>query len=236
MIAIEKIIDHTRLNPGDTDIEVNDFLNKSLMCKHKPYNICVYKEFLNNVLSWELKNNIKVNLATVINYPKGNNSINEIVDQLSYSIDNKADELDIVVDFQEYISKGNSSRSVEIIKKAKSICKNKVIKSIIECGELNDLILIKKVTNDVMRAGVNFVKTSTGMHKNSTLEQCDVILKEIKKYYDETNILVGFKISGGVTTMQDAMKHINLAIKYLGKEYIKPETFRIGTSKLLFNI
>ncbi len=233
MIELEKIVDHTRLTVGDKDNNIEDFLNNSLKNNIRPYNICVYECFINVVKKWENGNNIKVNIATVINFPEGENLEDKIIEKINRSLKNGADELDIVINFKEYIEKGESKRSIKIIETAREIAKDKVIKVIIECGELKESSLVRKATRDAINAGANFVKTSTGMHTNSTFEQCSVILDEIKKYYQETKVLIGFKISGGVRTLEDAMKYINLATKYLNSEYISPKTFRIGSSRLL---
>ena len=47
---------------------------------------------------------------------------------------------------------------------------------------------------------------------------------------------VGFKVSGGIRTVQDAIVYESLAAQILGVEALNPRRFRIGASSILSDI
>ena len=55
----------------------------------------------------------------------------------------------------------------------------------------------------------------------------------IKAYYEKFGKKVGIKVAGGVSTTVTAIKYRTIVSHILGEEWITPEYFRIGTSKLL---
>ncbi|MDE4947187.1 deoxyribose-phosphate aldolase, partial [Francisella tularensis subsp. holarctica] len=73
--------------------------------------------------------------------------------------------------------------------------KDKTFKVIIESGELKTAKLISKVCQDVIDAGADFIKTSTGKtSEGATLAAAQVILDTIKSSAKR----IGFKASGGI--------------------------------------
>ena len=55
--------------------------------------------------------------------------------------------------------------------------------------------------------------------------------QSIKEYYEKTGRKVGFKVSGGVSTTDDAVKYYTLVKEILGEEWLNNNYFRIGTSR-----
>jgi len=54
----------------------------------------------------------------------------------------------------------------------------------------------------------------------------------VKSYYKKTKNKVGIKVSGGVSTVEDAVKYYTIVKETLGEEWLSPTLFRIGTSRL----
>ena len=50
--------------------------------------------------------------------------------------------------------------------------------------------------------------------------------------YFKTKNRVGIKVSGGVSSVEDAVKYYTIVKEILGKEWLSPTLFRIGTSRL----
>jgi len=48
--------------------------------------------------------------------------------------------------------------------------------------------------------------------------------------------MVGYNVSGGIRTVNDAAEYLLLAKKLLGDSYLVPEYFRFGASKLLQSV
>ena len=44
---------------------------------------------------------------------------------------------------------------------------------------------------------------------------------------------VGIKVSGGISQFSQAIQYVELADQIMGRDWVTPETFRIGASKLM---
>ena len=120
-----------------------------------------------------------------------------------------------------------------MIKKAKKICGKNTLKIIIESGELKTSKLIEEASIISIENGADFIKTSTGkVSINATLEATEIMLQVIKQYGGEC----GFKVAGGIKTVAEATKYLELTQKILGESYINSHTFRFGASSLLNNV
>ena len=58
----------------------------------------------------------------------------------------------------------------------------------------------------------------------------------IKSYYEETSNKIGIKVSGGVSTTEEAVKYYTIVKDILGDEWCNNDLFRIGTSRLAENL
>ena len=84
-----------------------------------------------------------------------------------------------------------------------------------------------------MEAGADFIKTSTGKgYEGATLEAAYVMLQAIKVFHAESGKRVGIKLSGGISEIEAAHDYLVITKEILGDEWIKPEFFRIGASRL----
>ena len=84
-----------------------------------------------------------------------------------------------------------------------------------------------------MYSGADFIKTSTGKEAiSATPEAAMVMCQAIKEYYQETGRKVGFKVAGGVDSVQKALAYYTIVKEVLGKEWLNNQLFRIGTSRL----
>ena len=58
----------------------------------------------------------------------------------------------------------------------------------------------------------------------------------IKEYYALTNKKIGFKPAGGIREPQEAFNYYLIVKNSLGIDWLTPNLFRIGASKLLLNL
>ena len=220
------LLDLTTLNDNDTNETVEKLCKKA----HTPYgnvaSVCIYPQFITHAKTL-LPDEIKV--ATVINFPKGlaDNTLleKEIFKAISYG----ADELDVVLPYRTFLN-GDTDFCKEYLDIARESCNKKVLKIIIETGELKEINLIKKAAQMCIDAGADFVKTSTGKTKiSATPESANAILETIA----QSGKNVGFKASGGIRTFFDAKAYISLAKSILDRNWVNSAHFRIGASSLL---
>jgi deoxyribose-phosphate aldolase len=224
---IVSLIDLTLLGDKDTQNDIVKLCSKAKNSLGVVAALCVYKKFI-PIVKQQLGKNFKV--ATVVNFPAGDATIQQVLDETQEAFNLGADEIDLVIDYKEYIKKGSSEKSKELVSQVKKLCDDKILKVIIESGELRSDFLIKKVSQDVIDSGADFVKTSTGkVSEGATLQAAKVILETIKQSAKK----VGFKASGGIRNSMQAVAYIQLADNILGSDFIDPKSFRFGVSGLL---
>lgn len=210
-----------------------------------PAAFCIWSKFV----AFAKQQKISPKVATVVNFPHGKSSLEEVRAEITATLD-EADEVDLVIPYQEYLQEGNAvgeTASVKMVRMAKTLCgaKNIPLKVIMETGEfVGKPKLIEKMSRDVVAAGADFIKTSTGKVKvGATLEAAEVMLKVIKEDLEkkqsstqEVVVPCGFKASGGIRNFEDASAYVKLASDILGPDYVKPSTFRFGVSGLMGNL
>jgi deoxyribose-phosphate aldolase len=145
------------------------------------------------------------------------------------SLNDGATEIDMVFPYKQYL-KGKKSNALNKVKACKELVgKNILLKVILETGVIDNLTIIEQLSYELIAAGADFLKTSTGkVSVGATLEAAAVMLSAIKL----SGATIGFKASGGIRTVEQATQYIRLAEDIMGAEWVTPEHFRIGTSGL----
>jgi deoxyribose-phosphate aldolase len=88
-----------------------------------------------------------------------------------------------------------------------------------------------------MESGADFIKTSTGKSEPAaTPEAALVMCQTILEHYQKTGKRIGFKPAGGIVTVADALTYYNTVLHVLGSEWLTPDLFRIGASRLANNL
>ena len=149
----------------------------------------------------------------------------------SLAVADGATEVDIVLNLGLFYA-GNYEEACDEIAEIKESIRNARLKVILETGALKPAADIKKASILSMYSGADFIKTSTGkVYPGATLEAAYVMCKCIKEYYDKTGNMVGFKVAGGVSSTDDAVKYYTIVKEILGEKWMNNKYFRIGTSR-----
>ncbi|MCP3942109.1 MAG: deoxyribose-phosphate aldolase [Desulfobacteraceae bacterium] len=226
---IISLIDLTSLNDNDTPEAIEKLCNKATTASGNVAAVCIYPQFIAQAKKLLQDTGIKV--ATVANFPSGDGEITNILSQIKQSLLDGADEIDVVIPYKDYIADGTSTKSIEIVRAAKKLCKNKTLKVIIESGSLKAADLIEKAAEDAILAGADFIKTSTGkVEVGATLDAAGIMLKAVAGIEGRK---VGFKASGGVKNYEQSCQYLDLATKICGSDFISNNYFRFGASSLL---
>ncbi len=224
-----KYIDLTSLNEDDDDRSIQNLLSYAHSSKGNVAAVCVYSKFIPLVVEFINQHQLPINLATVINFPEGGTNCLQIQYDIIDAINAGANEIDIVMPYKKLMV-GDESSVIEVLRTARKACEDRVLKVIIESGELASNNLIKTASELCIECEADFIKTSTGKTPvGATIEAASVILNVIKN--SDTNC--GFKVSGGVSSIDVAFAYYNLFEEILGKSELNPSRFRIGTSKLV---
>jgi len=229
-----QLMDLTTLGVDDTAQRVQALCKKSISDAGKTAAVCIYPQFIMAAKS-QLKalNANDVLIATVTNFPHGNDNVDAAVAETKQAVELGADEVDVVFPYRAFLQ-GNKQVGHELVARCKQACGEHVLlKVILETGEIKESALIKEASLIAINAGADFIKTSTGkVAVNATLEAAEQMLYAIK----ETGATCGFKAAGGVKDAQDVANYLALAESILSSEWITPRHFRFGASSLLDNL
>lgn len=232
---IYSCLDFTSLNATDTresiwklTEKINEFEGSSDI--NNVAAICVYPNFAETVKE-ALTADVKI-ACVAGGFPSSQTFVEVKIAETALAITSGADEIDIVINLGHFLEE-NYEEMCEEIEEIKEACREAKLKVIIETGALKTAANIAKATLLSLYSGADFVKTSTGKeYDGATLEAAYVICNTIKAYTAKTGRKAGFKASGGISTIEDAVKYYTIVKEVLGEEYLNSEYFRIGTSKL----
>lgn len=207
-----KYVDLTLLKPESTKKEIKDLV--ILAKKHKVAGVCIHPYWVKEVYKSLKDKGIEV--VTVVGFPLGMQTLSQKINETKQALKDGATEIDMVIN----VSQVKDKKYVELqkeISSLKKVCGKKVLKVIIETAKLTDEE-IEKVSKTCVKAGADFVKTSTGFaSRGATVQDVEII-----KFAVKNKALI--KASGGIKTKQD---FINL---------VEAGAHRIGTSSISYLI
>lgn len=169
--------------------------------------------------------NSKVLIGTVIDFPEGTSSIDNKLGEALECIQNGADELDYVCNYEAFKAGDVDLVEDEILKGTQlALNHNKIVKWIIEVAALKDdqIAALTTLIRKVIVANFNlesyssvFVKSSTGFYKTendlpngATIASITIMLQNAAP--------LPVKAAGGVRTYNEAVKMIELGVKRIG--------------------
>ena len=225
------LLDLTNLKDDCTPEAIEDLCRRA----QTPYGltaaVCIWPRFVaqaRGILGPEHA----VRIATVVNFPSGDLSVADVVEETRGAIRDGADEIDLVIPYRKFLA-GSEAAVVEMVTAVRKACPGACLKVILETGELKDSTHIRRASELAIDAGADFIKTSTGkVAVNATLEAADIMLRTIR----DSRKRVGFKPAGGIGTVADADLYLRLGETIMGPNWIMPSTFRFGASGLLDDI
>lgn len=222
------LLDLTRLQDNDTETAMQQWLDQMATPEYVPAAFCVYPAFIAQTRQHLETRDISAALATVVNFPSGQQALPEVLEDIERCIALGADEIDCVLPYQQVLQ-GQYDEVAVFLKAVRQACGNSCLKIIIESGELITPQQIIKATELCLDAGADFVKTSTGkVPVGCTIEAARAILTVIAA----SGKVAGFKASGGVRTLQQAEELLSMFEQIMAKT-AKADQMRIGASALL---
>ena len=203
-MQIQDYIDHTLLKPTAIPSDIEKLCQEAKDYKFQA--VCVngcYTKFAKE----QLKNS-QVKLAVVVGFPLGAMSTESKVFEAKDSVANGADEIDMLINLG-WLKSGKLELVEREISEIKKAIGKKVLKVIIETCYLTQDEKIKACELAV-KAGADFVKTSTGFGEGgATLEDVKLMKKVVGNK-------AKIKASGGIKNRATALKYISLGVSRIG--------------------
>ena len=201
---LARIIDHTLLKPDASARDLRRYCDEAI--EHGFKAVCVNPWFIRDAVR-QLENS-GVCACSVVGFPLGATLPDAKLAETRAVLDAGADEVDMVLAISAL--KDDELDSVERdIRDIKTACGAKTLKVILETCLLTDE---QKATGCriAVRAGADFVKTSTGFsHAGATLADVALLRKTVGPD-------IGVKASGGIRTAADARAMIAAGATRIG--------------------
>jgi deoxyribose-phosphate aldolase len=177
-----------------------------------------------------LESNSKLQIGTVIDFPKGKGGLEKKLKQARKAILDGADDLDFVVNYKAFKKKQIDLVKLEILECTKlAIENNKTIKWIIEVAALNNkqIIQLSTLIKNLVISNFKeenfahiFVKSSTGFFKTKNNLPNGATFDAIVMMIENASPLP-IKAAGGIKNLQDAEQMIKLGVKRIGTSNAK---------------
>ena len=199
--------DHTLLAQTATWTDIKAICDDGI--KYQTASVCIPASFVKQAKDYV---GDKLAICTVIGFPNGYATTAAKCFMATDAVDNGADEVDMVINIG-WAKEGRWEDLTNEIRLIKAHCRGKILKVIIETCLLTEeeKIAMCKVVTD---AGADYIKTSTGFSTaGATFEDVALFAKHVGPN-------VKIKAAGGISSLEDAEKFIQLGADRLGTSRI----------------
>ncbi|MCV9932739.1 deoxyribose-phosphate aldolase [Flavobacterium sp. LS1R47] len=218
-----KTAEQANLSEAENTQIVKDMIEEAIVEQFKlimirPDKVSLAKEMISNA-----KSNLLI--GTVIDFPEGKSSLEEKIAEANIAIQDGANELDFVCNYEAF-----KNGEIDLVKNEILQCtllgltNGKVVKWIIEVAALNDkeIIQLSALIKNIVIQNFEeneyssvFVKSSTGFYKTENNLPNGATVPSIIMMLENASPLP-IKAAGGVRTYEEAVEMINLGVKRIG--------------------
>lgn len=224
-------LDLTSLNDQDDEAAIDALCARAAGPAGPPAALCVWPRLAARARAGAPAG---VRVAAVADFPDGAADVDRALADTRAIVAAGADEIDLVLPWRA-LAAGDDAAAAAVVRAVRAACPGRVLKLIIESGELREPELIGRACRLGLDEGVDFLKTSTGKTATgATPEAARTMLSAIAAH--PRGSTVGFKASGGIRTVADAAGYIALVRGMLGPQALGPQRLRFGASGLLADI
>ena len=196
-------VDHTLLAQAATWEEICAICDDGM--KYHTASVCIPASYVKQAAEYV---DGKLTICTVIGFPNGYSTTASKCFEATDAVHNGAEEIDMVINIG-WVKDQRWDDLLEEIKAVKQHCEGRLLKVIIETCLLTDEEKIK-MCEIVSDSGADYIKTSTGFSTaGATFHDVELFAKHVKPG-------VKIKAAGGISSLEDAEKFIELGASRLG--------------------
>ena len=204
---ILKKVDHTLLKQDATWEQIKQICDEGI--EYSTASVCIPPSIVKKAAEYVEG---KIPVCTVIGFPNGYNTTDIKCAEAMDAVKNGASEIDMVINLG-WVKEKNYDAIFSEINKVKDACDGRLLKVIVETALLTDEEKVK-MTEVVSMSKADFIKTSTGFSiRGASFEDVEIFNKYIS---NNTHI----KAAGGIASLEDAEKFLNLGADRLGTSKI----------------
>ena len=199
--------DHTLLAQTATWAEIRALCDDGM--RYHTASVCIPASYVKQAKEYV---GDRLPICTVIGFPNGYDTTAAKCFMAADAVANGADEVDMVINLG-WVKDGLFDRVEDEIRRIKAACGAHILKVIIETCLLTDEEKVE-MCHVVARAGADFIKTSTGFSK------AGATFHDVELFAANVGPNVKIKAAGGISSLADAEKFIELGASRLGTSRI----------------
>ncbi len=204
-MGIASYIDHTLLKADATSSEIDRLVSEALM--YSFHSVCVNSSWVSYV-KMRIPEGNALKITSVVGFPLGAMSTEAKAFEAEKAITDGADEIDMVVNIGKV--KEHDWKWVEDeLLSMRSATEGHVLKLIFETCLLEKEEIVR-LSSLAEKAGIDFIKTSTGFSKGGAT------VEDVRLMRSSVSPRMGVKASGGIRSYADALMMIEAGATRLG--------------------
>ena len=200
-------VDHTLLSQSATWEQIRAICDDGM--KYHTASVCIPASYVKQAADYV---DGKLPICTVIGFPNGYDTTKAKCFDASDAVENGAQEVDMVINIG-WVKDQKWDALLEEIKAVKAACRGRLLKVIIETCLLTDDEKIK-MCEIVSASGADYIKTSTGF------STAGATFHDVELFAAHVTNGVKIKAAGGISSIADAEKFIELGASRLGTSRI----------------
>ena len=200
-------VDHTLLSQTATWEEIRKLCDEAI--EYQTASVCIPPSYVQRAKEYV---GSRMAVCTVIGFPNGYHTTAVKAAEAADAVKNGADEVDMVIDLG-WVKDGRYDLAEEEIRAVKKAAGGRILKVIIETCFLTEEEKIR-LCGTVTRAGADYIKTSTGFGG------AGATFDDIRLFAEHVGSGVKIKAAGGISTLEDAEKFLELGADRLGTSRI----------------
>ena len=200
-------VDHTLLATTATWEQIKAICDDAV--KYGTASVCIPPSYVKQCAEY-LGDRMPV--CTVIGFPNGYNTTEVKCFEAADAVKNGAREIDMVIN-QGWVKDGKWDAVEAEISAVKAACDGRLLKVIVETCQLTDEE-IAHITKVVSQTDADFIKTSTGF------STAGATFEAVQIFADNVEHGTKIKAAGGISSLEDAEKFIELGADRLGTSRI----------------
>lgn len=200
-------VDHTLLSQTATWEEIRKLCDEAI--EYQTASVCIPPSYVQRAKEYV---GSRMAVCTVIGFPNGYHTTAVKAAETADAVKNGADEVDMVIDLG-WVKDGRYDLAEEEIRAVKKAAGGRILKVIIETCFLTEEEKIK-LCGTVTRAGADYIKTSTGFGG------AGATFDDIRLFAEHVGSGVKIKAAGGISTLEDAERFLELGADRLGTSRI----------------
>jgi deoxyribose-phosphate aldolase len=224
------LTDLTSLNESDDAASVRALSALARTAPVRPAAVCIWARWIPVAL--EALHGTAIAVCAVTNFPDGAAAPEAAAAETAAAVAAGATEVDVVFPYRAMLA-GDLHVGLRLVRACRESCgDHALLKVILETGQLLEAENIRQAAEIAIDGGAQFLKTSTGKTQPAATPEAAAVLLDMIAAAGRRGLSIGFKASGGIRTIEDALVYLTLYERQFGPESAGSNNFRIGASGL----